>query len=111
MVDSLITQGSFDYPWLGVGITNLTPEMVQTRSLETARGVLVQGVIAESPAEEAGVEADDIIVAIDGVAIRDVAALTSYLGEFKSPGETTTLTLTRDNVELELSIETGKRSS
>ena len=111
VVDSLITQGSFDYPWLGVGITNLTPEMVQTRSLETARGVLVQGVIAESPAEEAGVEADDIIVAIDGVAIRDVAALTSYLGEFKSPGETTTLTLTRDNVELELSIETGKRPS
>lgn len=111
VVDSLITQGSFDYPWLGVGIANLTPEMVQTRSLETASGALVQGVIAKSPAEAAGVEVDDIIVAIDGVAIRDVAALTSYLGEFKSPGETATLTLTRDNKELELSLETGKRPS
>ena len=111
VVDSLITQGSFDYPWLGVGIANLTPEMVQTRSLETASGALVQGVIAKSPAEAAGVEVDDIIVAIDGVAIRDVAALTSYLGEYKSPGETATLTLTRDNKELELSLETGKRPS
>ena len=111
VVDSLITQGSFDYPWLGVGIANLTPEMVQTKSLETASGVLVQGVITKSPAEAAGVEADDIIVAIDGVAIRDVAALTSYLGESKSPGETATLTLNRDNRELKLSLETGKRPS
>ena len=111
VVDSLITQGFYDYPWLGVGIVNLTPEMVQTKSLETASGVLVQGVITKSPAEAAGVEADDIIVAIDGVTIRDVAALTSYLGESKSPGETATLTLNRDNRELKLSLETGKRPS
>ena len=106
---SLIAQGSFDYPWLGVGIVNLTPQMVQTRDLATANGVLVEKVLAESPAKAAGIKVDDIIVAIDGVALRDVAALTSYLGEYKSPGETATFALIRDATKLELSIEIGKR--
>lgn len=106
---SLIAQGSFDYPWLGVGIVNLTPQMVQTRDLATTNGVLVEKVLAESPAEAAGIEVDDIIMAIDGVATRDVTALTSYLGEHKNPGETATLTLIRDATKLELSLEIGKR--
>jgi len=107
---SLIAQGSFDYPWLGVGIMNLTPQMVNTRALETANGVLVTEIAANSPAKAAGIKVDDIIVAIDGVPIRDVAILTSYLGEHKSPGETATLTVIRDTAELELSVEIGKRT-
>ena len=107
---SLIAQGSFDYPWLGVGIMNLTPQMANTRALETANGVMVTELAANSPAEAAGIKVDDIIVAIDGVPIRDVATLTSYLGEHKSPGETATLTVIRDTTELELSLEMGKRT-
>ena len=107
---SLIAQGSFDYPWLGVRIMNLTPQMANTRALETANGVMVTEIVANSPAEAAGIKVDDIIVAIDGVPIRDVAALTSYLGEHKSPGETATFTLIRDTGELELSLEIGKRA-
>jgi len=107
---SLIAQGSFDYPWLGVVITDLTPQIVQTKALETANGVLVTEIAANSPAEAAGIEAEDIIVAIDGVTIRDVATLTSYLGEHKSPGETATITLIRDTTERELSLEIGKRT-
>jgi S1-C subfamily serine protease len=107
---ALIAQGSFDYPWLGVGIMNLSPQMVNARALETANGVLVTEMATNSPAEAAGVKVDDIIVAIDGVPIRDIAILTSYLGEHKSPGETATLSLIRDTAELELSLEIGKRA-
>ncbi|GAI50687.1 unnamed protein product, partial [marine sediment metagenome] len=63
---SLIAQGSFDYPWIGVGIANLTPQMVQTRALETTNGILVGEILAESPASAAGIEVDDIIMAFDG---------------------------------------------
>ena len=106
---SLIAQGSFDYPWLGVGIVDLTPQMVLDRALETANGVLVQNVFENSPAEAAGIEVDDIIITIDGIMMRDTGTLTSYLGQYKSPGETATLTLIRDGSKLELSIEIGKR--
>lgn len=108
---SLIDQGSFDYPWVGVEIANLTPRIVQDRELETAHGALVKKVLTESPAEAAGIEADDIIVAIDGMPVKGVADLTSYLGEHKSPDELITLTLLRGTTELELSLTVGKRSS
>jgi len=107
---SLIDQGSFDYPWVGVEIANLTPRTVQDRELETAHGALVKKVLTESPAEAAGIEADDIIVAIDGMPVKGVADLTSYLGEHKSPDELITLTLLRGTTELELHLTVGKRS-
>lgn len=105
---SLIDKGSFDYPWLGVGIVDLTPQMAQERALETANGALVQNVFSDSPAEATGIEVDDIIVAIDGMMVRDTAAFTSYLGEYKSPGETATLTIIRDSSSLEKPITIGK---
>ena len=108
---SLIDQGSFDYPWVGVEIANLTPRIVQDRELETAHGALVKKVLTEGPAEAAGIEADDIIVAIDGMPVKGVADLTSYLGEHKSPDELITLTLLRGTTELELPLTVGKRSS
>jgi len=106
---SLIDQGSFDYPWVGVEITNLTPQTARDRELETTNGVLVKSVFTDSPAEAAGIKADDIIVAIDGMAVRDAAELTSYLGEHKSPDEEATLALIRDTTKMELSVEIGKR--
>jgi len=108
---SLIEQGYFDYPWLGVGIANLTPQTVQERDLEAAHGVLVRDVFTESPAEAAGILVDDIIVAIDGTIISDVGDFTSYLGEHKSPDELVTVTLIRDSTTLELSIMVGKRGA
>jgi S1-C subfamily serine protease len=71
--------------------------------------VLVKRVFTDSPAEAAGIKDDDIIVAIDGMAVRDVADLTSYLGEYKSPDEEATLELIRDTTKMELSVEIGKR--
>lgn len=111
VVDELIIYGSFDYPWIGVTVSNLTPQAAQTRDLETTNGALVGGINPDGPAEVAGIKVDDIIVAIDGVNIRDVAGLTSYLGEYKSPGEAATITLIRGNSEMELSLEIGKRQT
>ncbi len=110
VVTSLIAKGSFDYPWLGIGITNLTPRLAESRDLETLNGVLVEGVFPGSPAAVAGIQADDIIIAIDSTGLRSVAELTSYLGEYRSPGNTVTVTLIRGTTRLELPLEIGKAS-
>jgi len=106
---SLIEQGSFDYPWLGVEITNLTPETAIVRNLETVNGALVKTVMPANPAEAAGVRADDIIVAINGTQVQDIADLTCYLGEYVSYNDEVTLTLIRDGAEIELPLTVGKR--
>lgn len=109
VVAAVLATGKFDYPWIGVGITNLTPRMVEERSLETANGVLVVNVFSGGPAQAAGVQTDDIIVAIDGVPVRDTADLTSYLGEFNSPGDTTVLDILRGPTRTEITVEIGTR--
>jgi len=110
VADSIIARGYFDYPWLGVSISDLTPQQVQDMGLESINGVLVSQIVPDSPAETADVQADDIIIGIDGAEIKNVAMLTSYLGEHLSPGEPTTLKVIRDTVTLEIAIEVGLRS-
>lgn len=109
VADAIIEEGSFDYPWLGVNISDLTPQQVQALDLESIHGVLVNQVIADSPADEAGVKADGIITSIDGAKVTNLAMLTSYLAEHLSPGESTTLTVTRDSAALDILLEVGLR--
>ncbi len=110
VVTAIITRGVFDYPWLGIAISNLTPQIMQTLNLDTTNGVLVREVQVGAPAALAGIQIDDNIIAIDGFVIRNVADLTSYLGEYTSPGETVTITLIRSSVRRDLSLEVGKRT-
>ena len=110
VVTSLITEGFFDYPWLGIGISNLTPQVMQTLTLDTTNGVLVGGVQARGPAALAGIQVDDTIIAIDGFVVRNVADLTSYLGEYLSPEETVAITLIRNSARMDLSLVVGKRT-
>jgi S1-C subfamily serine protease len=106
---SLIEQGSFDYPWLGVEVSNLTPKMAIARNLETVNGVWVITAIPADPAALAGVMADDIIVAIDDTTVQNMADLISYLGEYATYNEDVTLTLIRYGLEIELPVKVGKR--
>ena len=109
VVDSIITQGYFDYPWLGIDISDLTPQQAQDMGLESISGVLVNRIVAGSPAKAAGVQVDDVIIAIDSIEVGNVAKLTSYLGEYKSPGDPLTLTVIRDTAEIDISLEIGQR--
>ena len=106
---SLIGRGSFDYPWLGVEIANLTPQTAIARNLETVNGLVVKTVIPATPAEAAGIKVDDIIVAINGTPVREMADLTCYLGEYVSYGDEVTLTLMRDGAKIELPLIVDKR--
>jgi S1-C subfamily serine protease len=105
---AIIDQGYFDYPRVGIGLINLTPQIAQDRALETANGILVVEVLSESPAEAAGIKIDDIIVSIDDTPVTDSADINAYLGEFKSPGDIVTIGLIRGTTKLELELELGK---
>jgi len=109
VADAVIATGFFAHPWVGVAITDLTPLMVQEKALETANGVLVASVFADSPADAGGIQADDIIVAMDGVPVRDTGELTSYLGEYKSPGDESLIEVIRGTTMLEIPVEIGAR--
>ena len=109
VADAIITQGYFEYPWLGVDISDLTPQQVQDMGLKSINGVIVSRVVSGSPAQTVGVRVKDIIIAIEGIEMRNVAQLTSYLGEYLSPGESATLTVIRGTTTIDISLEVGLR--
>jgi putative serine protease PepD len=111
VADAIIATGSFAYPLVGTGITDLTPQYVKDKSLESADGVLVSNVTADGPAQAAGIKTGDIIISMDGLPMRNTAELTSYLGEFKSPGDTTVLEVMRGTEKLKITVKVGKRTS
>jgi S1-C subfamily serine protease len=109
VADAIIVNGSFAYPWIGVGVLNLSPQGVLEKSLETINGVLVSEVFAGSPAQAAGIRLGDIILSMDDISVKDIDELVSYLGEFKSPGQEITVTIIRGSVKMEITVEVGTR--
>ena len=105
----LIEEGHYDYPRMGIGITDLTPEKGLDEDLETINGVLVTSISSNSPAEKSGVNVGDIIIAIGDATISEVASLTSYIGEHTSPGDIATLTIIRNSSTIELDLEFDKQ--
>ena len=65
----LIEKGRATHPWLGFMGSTLSPDTARVYDLPVDKGAIVRRVIANSPADKAGLQAGDIIVAIDGAAV------------------------------------------
>ena len=70
-------------PWLGAQIVQSTD------------GPTIASVIADSPAEKAGLKRGDVIKSIDGTSVSDMRAIRDALKD-KKPGDTVTISITRD---------------
>lgn len=97
-------------PWLGISITDLTPELAEDRALPTeTEGVAVQSVIPGSPASNAGIKGilldvddqgylitrGDVITSLDNEEIENVDDLEDIMEE-KTVGDIVNLGLNRN---------------
>lgn len=81
---------------LGISIADLTPELVKEKGIKgTKTGVIVASVNDRSTGRELGLEADDVIVGIDGVEVQNTAQLHEQLSKFR-PGDKISVTYVRD---------------
>jgi len=67
------------------------------------QGAIVRSVRDDTPAADAGVEADDLIVAADGAAIDGAKGLIAAIRDL-GPGDSTTLTVIRDGEQLDIKV-------
>jgi S1-C subfamily serine protease len=123
VVPALITEGKYDYPYLGITSMN-DMGLIEQEALGLPRstGAYVISVTPNSPADKAGLiggsrptnisglnAGGDLIIAIDGQPVRDFGELLSYLINYKSPGDVVKLTVLRGEKELTLDLTLGKR--
>ncbi|MBE0408177.1 MAG: trypsin-like peptidase domain-containing protein [Anaerolineales bacterium] len=109
---ALIAEGYFDYPYLGISTSRdeITLLDQQELGLSHYTGAFVTSVVPGSPADLAGLRGmQDLIIAVDGIPVREFSELLSYLFNYKSPGDTMVFTVLRGERELEIEIVLGKR--
>ena len=103
---SLIAQGPVPPPgFLGVGGIDVTRALAWAIGLPVEEGFGVTSIEAGSPAEEAGIELDDIIVQLNETVIADGEDLTEFLGEHPS-GSNVKIVVVRD-ARLLVSLQAG----
>ena len=75
IIPDLIRHGHVTYPWLGVGLYTVDPSLAAAKNLAVNRGALIVELVADSPADAAGLRKDDIIISFGGQEVGDVADL------------------------------------
>jgi S1-C subfamily serine protease len=110
VLPSLIANGSYDYPYLGVSAyPEISLALQQQENLPTSSGVLVTEVTAGGPSDKAGVQVGDLITKVDGQNLRVFGDLIAYLFSAKSPGDSVEFTVLRNGQEQTLTVVLGKR--
>jgi serine protease Do len=80
VVAQLEKSGHVTRGWLGVQIQPVTPGIAESLGLKQAVGAMVDEPQPDSPAAKAGIEAGDIITAVNGTAVKDARDLARTVG-------------------------------
>ncbi len=114
LIDGVSKTGKLERPYLGVVYVSLTDSIANQLDLSVKRGAYIpksdtyggNTVIADGPAEKAGVREGDIITKVDGTDVNEKNSLASLLGKHQ-PGDTVRLTINRDGDRETIRVELG----
>ena len=102
----LIETGEVVRGYLGIVIQTLTAELAESFNVASGEGILIAQVSEDSPAQRAGLQPGDIIVAYQGAAVRDVGDFRNRVS-LTTPGSTAELTIIREGQRQNLSLTIG----
>ena len=94
-VEKLIQFGKVTHGYIGIGISDVTPDNSRFFHMDKAVGAVVSQVEPDSPGAKAGLKVGDVITQLDGKEVTDAGALQVVVGE-QNPGTTIHLQVMRD---------------
>jgi len=108
IMDQLIAKGRVQYGFIGIVFAELTKTLAQGLGIDLDRGVLVQEVRENTPADKAGLKHNDVIVEFDGNPVRDGQRFRLMVGN-TPVGSKVPIVIVRNNQRKELTIEISER--
>jgi S1-C subfamily serine protease len=108
IADQLAENGKAVHPFLGVQLTELSPQDAQALGTAVKSGVVVVAVVSGGPADQAGVRRGDVITAVNG---HQVASFADLLGDLRTtqPGQTVDVRVNRHGQDLTIEVKVGAR--
>ena len=112
---ALIKEGKVTRGWIGVEPRPLTAEIAESFGIAKDKatgllpqGVLINGVLQNSPAAKAGIQPGDLILKVAGEIVSDVPEMLTRVAALR-PGEAASLSLQRNGKLIELRVTPGTR--
>ena len=124
IVPTLISDGKYDHPWIGISGLDINPDLVEILNLNDTRGFLVLTVEEDGPAGRAGIlpsnrtvmheglnytVGGDIVMNVDDIDVRKVSDILIHLQRSKSVGDEMLMQVLRNDTITELTIILDKR--
>ncbi|MEP3437455.1 MAG: Do family serine endopeptidase [Hoeflea sp.] len=106
VINDLIKDGSVERGWLGVQIQPVTADIAESLGLANAEGALVNDPQKDAPAAKAGIEAGDVVTAVDGVTVKDPRDLAKKIAAM-DPGKSVEITVWRNGKSQDIKVELG----
>lgn len=108
ILPQLKADGKVSRGYLGVLLTDVTPDLRRGLNLSVARGALVEDFAAEAPAERSGLRVYDVIIDVDG---RDIGSNDDVVRDISArpPGTVVKLQVLRDDKRLTLPVRLAER--
>ena len=110
ITDQLRNDGKITRGYLGLGIQNLTPDLAKWFNTDQNDGALVTEIVPGSPAEQAGLKPNDVIVEFNGQPVKDSGSFRSRVSTTPT-GTDTPITVMRDRERVQLSVRVGEKES
>ena len=119
----IVRTGHVTYPWMGITLETLTPDLAKTLGYKVDEGALVSAVRAGGPASTAGIRGGsstvtvqgqqftvggDVITAVNGHHVASADDLVKAVAAYK-PGDTVTLTINRQGTPSTVKVKLGTR--
>lgn len=110
VMNAIVENGRVIRGWVGIEVQPLTSELAEALGLNHRSGMVVARVYRNSPALQAGMQAGDVILAIDGEAVSDGYQAMNHVARLK-PGTPLRLDFMRDGVQQSLVMTVEVRPS
>lgn len=107
VMTGLIKSGKVSRGWLGV---ELTAAIDNPTDLNTTNGVKIMGILPDSPAQKAGLQANDIILSLDGTPVTNTPSAIAIISK-KTPDSTLAIVVNRDGQEHNINVTIAERPS
>lgn len=96
VVDDIIKYGSYQRGYLGITIEDLDSDYADELGVKVTKGVVVTGFPPRSAAQAAGLQANDVIIKVNGQDVKNSNELTEKVATAKV-GDTVTLSIVRES--------------
>lgn len=115
VLNAALNDGEITRPWFGATGQAVTSEIAESLGFDRPGGVLIDNVYPNSPADRAGIEQGDVVLALGGEDVFDTQGLRYYIGLSKVGGEMSLDVLSGDDrkmlsIELEVAPEVPPRN-